>query len=264
MKLSLGVVTAMEISESLALAKAVEKKGYHRIWVGEDIFHREIFTYLSVIALNTKRIGLASGITSPYVRKGQVIASSAKAVSELCRGRFTLGLGVGGLPELEKLTGERPKNTIETMEKSALYLKERLGIEIFMGVRGPRMLELAGKIADGVILSGPQGYIEKAVEIVDNASSGRRVEKVIWNAFYLGENPKLVSKITSVMLESMPRFALQYMNQEQAEDELCIYGSKNQVRDQIAAYEDMGIDEFVVGPPYGEKPRTVFEKLGVL
>jgi 5,10-methylenetetrahydromethanopterin reductase len=262
MNFSLGVVTAMQIKESLALSKAAEKAGYHRILVGEDIFHREIFTYLSVLALNTKRIGLASGITSPFVRNGLVIESSAKAVAELCKGRFSLGLGVGGLPELEKLIGKRPKNIIKTMEKDAMHLKESLGIEIFMGVRGPRMLELAGKIADGVILSGPQGYVEKAVEIVDNASSGRRVEKILWNAFYLGENPKLVSNITSVMLESMPEFALQYMDRNKAVDELCIYGSKDRTDDQIAAYEEMGIDEFVIGPPYGENPVEAVWEMG--
>jgi alkanesulfonate monooxygenase SsuD/methylene tetrahydromethanopterin reductase-like flavin-dependent oxidoreductase (luciferase family) len=264
MKLSLGVVTAMQISESLALAEAAQNEGHHRIWVGEDIFHREIFTYLSVLALTTKGIGLASGITSPYVRNDQVIASSARGVAELSKGRLSLGIGVGGLPQVEKLIGERPEKPVETIEKTALFLKKQLGLKVFFGVRGPRMLELAGKIADGVILSGPQGYIEKAVEIVDKASSGRCIEKVLWNAFYLGENPKLVSKITSVMLESMPSFALQYMDQERAEDELCIYGSKNRIRDQIAAYEDMGIDELVVGPPYGDKPRTVIEEIGVL
>ncbi|HDH28347.1 MAG TPA: LLM class flavin-dependent oxidoreductase, partial [Euryarchaeota archaeon] len=68
MRLSLGLVTAMTIRKSIALAKAAEDAGYHRIWVGEDIFHREIFTYLSVLALNTKSIGLGTGITSTYVR----------------------------------------------------------------------------------------------------------------------------------------------------------------------------------------------------
>ncbi len=262
MKFSLGVVTAMQIKESLALAKAAEKEGYHRIWVGEDILHRELFTYLSVLSLNTERIGLGSGITSPYVRDKNVIVSSAKAVSELRGGRFTLGLGVGGLPELEKLTGSRPKNIIETMEKIALYLRERLGIEIFMGVRGPRMLDLAGRVADGVILSGARGYIEKAVEIVDAASNDRRVEKVLWNAFYLGQNKKLVSKITSVMLESMPKFAQKYMDLTHAEEELCISGSIDNIMDEIKIYEEMGIDELVVGPPYGVDPVGVIKIMG--
>ncbi|MFV2040422.1 MAG: LLM class flavin-dependent oxidoreductase [Candidatus Hydrothermarchaeales archaeon] len=264
MRLSLGLVTAMPIKKSVELAKEAEDAGCSHVWVGEDIFHREVFTYLSVLALNTERICLGTAITSSYVRDKNVIANSSKAVSELCNGRFTLGIGVGGLPEVERLTGSRPKNTVETLEKSALYLKEKLDIKIYMGVRGPHMLELAGRIADGVILSGPRGYVEKAVEIVDRASEGGRVEKVLWNAFYLGENPLLVSKITGVMMESMPEFARKHMDENMAEDELCISGSMDRIKTQIEEYEKMGIDELVIGPPYGENPANVIRELGAL
>ena len=104
MRLSLGLVTAMTIRKSIALAKAAEDVGYHRIWAGEDIFHREVFTYLSVLSLNTEGIGLGTAITSPYVRNLPVLANSTKALSELSKGGFILGLGVGGLPEVERLT----------------------------------------------------------------------------------------------------------------------------------------------------------------
>ncbi|HDY74517.1 MAG TPA: LLM class flavin-dependent oxidoreductase, partial [Euryarchaeota archaeon] len=246
------------------LAKAAEDVGYHRIWAGEDIFHREVFTYLSVLSLNTEGIGLGTAITSPYVRNLPVLANSTKALSELSKGGFILGLGVGGLPEVERLTDNRPKNTVETLERSAFYLREKLGIKIYMGVRGPRMLRLAGRVADGVILSGPRGYVEKAVEIVDRAAEGRNVEKILWNAFYLGENPLLVSKITSVMMESMPNFARRYMDPAGAEDELCISGSMDRIKTQIEEYEDMGIDELVIGPPYGEDPASVIREMGAL
>jgi alkanesulfonate monooxygenase SsuD/methylene tetrahydromethanopterin reductase-like flavin-dependent oxidoreductase (luciferase family) len=180
----------------------------------------------------------------------------------LSGGRFTFGLGVGGLPEVKRLTEERPKKPVKVLERAVLSLKEKLGFEVYLGVRGPRMLGLAGRVADGVILSGPKGYIEKAIEIVDDSSNGRDVRKVLWNAFYLGEDPKLVSKVTSVMLESMPGFALQYMEKGKAEEELCIYGSKERILEEIGVYEKMGVDEFVVGPPYGRDPLKVIVELG--
>ena len=254
----------MPIADSVNLARSAEKADYSRIWLGEDIFHREVFTYLSILVQATEKIRLGTGITSPYVRNLPVLASSAKAVSDLFRGRFMLGLGVGGLPEIEKLTGTRPKNTVETLEKTVQHLREKLDTQIFMGVRGPKMLELAGRVADGVILSGPRGYIEKAVEIVDTASEGRHVEKVLWNAFYLGENPRLISQITSVMMDSMPGFAREYMDPARAEEELCITGPLEQVKEEIKGYEKLGIDALVVGPPYGENPVDVIGKMGVL
>ncbi len=262
MRISLGLVTAMPVEESISLGGMAEKLGYHRIFVGEDIFHRELFTYLSIIALNTKNIGLASGITSPYVRNGWIIASSSKALSELSGGRFTLGLGTGGLPEVERLTGERPKKPLDILEKTVSFLRKKLGLEIYLGVRGPRMLELAGRIADGVIISGPRSYLDRAVEIIDNSSRGRRVKKVLWNAFHLGEDPGLISKITSVMLESMPAFALENIDKTRANEELCIYGSKEKILEEISNFEKKGIDEFVIGPPYGKDPLAVVKEMG--
>src|SRR3990172_2531133 len=142
MKMSLGLVTAMQVKDSIELANAAEEAGYHRVWIGEDIFQREIFTYISILALHTERIALATGVTSPYVRNAHVLAASGLAVSKLCKGRFTFGLGVGGLPEIEKLTGEKPKKPVEVLENTVAFLRKKLDIEIYLGVRGPRMLKL--------------------------------------------------------------------------------------------------------------------------
>jgi 5,10-methylenetetrahydromethanopterin reductase len=263
MKMSLGLVTAMPIQESIKLAKEAESAGLQRVWVGEDILHREIFTYLAILSLNTENIGLASGVTSPFVRNNYVIGNSGDAISKISGGRFTFGLGVGGLPEVKKLTGERPKKPLYVLEKAVRFIKERFDLEVYLGVRGPKMLELAGRVADGVILSGPKGYIRKAVEIVDDASNGqRKVKKVLWNVFYLGKNPEKVSKITSVMLESMPEFALQDLDEERVEEELCLYGSKEEILEEINEYEKFGIDEVVVGPPYGRNTIEVIREMG--
>jgi 5,10-methylenetetrahydromethanopterin reductase len=263
MKISLGLVTAMPIKESVQLAREAEAAGFQRVWVGEDILHREIFTYLAILSLNTENIGLASGVTSPFVRNNYVIGNSGAAISKMGGKGFTFGLGVGGLPEVKKLTGERPKKPIYVLDKAVHFIKEKYEMEVYLGVRGPKMLELAGRVGDGVILSGPKGYIRKAVRIVDSASKGRRrVKKVLWNAFYLGKNPDKVSKITAVMLESMPGFALQDLDKERVEEELCLYGSKEEILEEIKEYEKLGIDEVVVGPPYGQDALKVISEMG--
>jgi alkanesulfonate monooxygenase SsuD/methylene tetrahydromethanopterin reductase-like flavin-dependent oxidoreductase (luciferase family) len=262
MKFSLGLVTAMPLEESIGLAKTAEKANYHRVWLGEDIFHRELFTYLSVLSLNTEKIGLASGITSPYVRNQFILASSGLALSRLSQDRFVYGLGVGGLPELGKLIGGKPKKPVEVLQKTVRYLQKKLSVEVYLGVRGPRMLGLAGRVADGVLLSGPKAYVQKAIQIIDDsAPAGKRVKKVLWNAFYLGENRELVSRITRVMLESMPEFALQNMDLNRAYEELCFSGSKEGILDEIETYEGMGVDEFVIGPPFGKNPTAVLEDM---
>lgn len=264
MKISLGLTTWMPVKESVALAKIAEKAGYHRAWVGEDIFYRELFTYLSVLSLKTEHMLLASGITSPYVRKPHVLASSVSAIAELSKNRFSLGLGVGGLPDVERFTGKKPEKPARVLEKAVLFLRDRMNLEVYLGVRGPRMLELAGRTADGVILSGPKGYVKEAIGIVDESAKDQgRVKKVLWNAFLLGEDKRLVEKVTSVMLESMPEFALKHVeDRRNAAEELCIYGSKDRILKEMRRFEEMGIDEFVVGPPYGKEPLEVIKAMG--
>ncbi len=263
MKLSLGLVTAMSINESLSLAKAAEKSGYHRIWLGEDVLHRDVFTYLSILALNTDRIGVATGITSPYVRSREVFDASVKAVAELAGGRFALGVGQGGLPEVRKLTGTKAKNPLSVLESTASRIKEKTGLEVYFGVRGPKMLSLAGRVADGVLLSGPKSYLKKAMERVEGSSGGRYVQKVLWNAFILGGAKSAATRITDVMRKSMPSYALEDMSGE-PENELCIYGSEERILEELRGFQSMGVDEFVVGPPYGENPLKVIEELGRL
>ncbi|RMF89878.1 MAG: LLM class flavin-dependent oxidoreductase [Methanobacteriota archaeon] len=260
--LSLGITTSMTVEESKTLVGAAEDAGYTRVWLGEDIFHREVFTYLSLLAAGGSSIGLGVGVTSPYVRYKEVLAASAKAVSELSQGRFILGLGAGGLPEVERLTGSRPRKPVSVMEEAIKDLRERTGLSIYVGARGPRMLELAGRVADGVILSGPKRYLDRALEIVDEASEGRRVRKVLWNAFYLGENEALLSKVTEVMLQSMPPFAKDFMDRRDPERDLCVAGPPERVAREIRGFEKKGFDEVVIGPPYGETPESAIAEMG--
>lgn len=123
MKLSLGLVTAMEPLGAIDLAREAEKQDFHRIFIGEDIFHREVYTFLSIIALHTEKIGLATGITSPFTREKTVFLDSIKGVKELSKGRFTLGLGAGGLPEIRRLTGERPVKPLAMMENTVQLIR---------------------------------------------------------------------------------------------------------------------------------------------
>jgi len=67
-KISLGLTTSLSTRKGLEYAALADRAGFNRVFVCEDILSREVFTYLSLIALNTSRLGVAAGITSPYVK----------------------------------------------------------------------------------------------------------------------------------------------------------------------------------------------------
>jgi 5,10-methylenetetrahydromethanopterin reductase len=321
MKLSLGITTSMALQKSINYAKIAEDNDYHRIWVGEDILSREVFTYSSIIALKTERIALATGITSPYVRNIAVIASNAAGIQILSKNRFTLGLGVGGIPEIEKLTGKKPEKVIEVMKETVLLLRrifrgERITHEgriaslkdyklninlevepkIYFGVRGEKLLSLAGEIADGVIFSMPKRYIARAMQIVDEAAErvGRdknEIDRVLWNCtveIESEEDLKLARLVSATIAASIPRSSLsEYIESEYIEidqirekfkagkyeeaatmvseelmKELCIYGSKRELLHTFNQFKAMGFREFVIGPPYSKNPEKTIIKLG--
>jgi alkanesulfonate monooxygenase SsuD/methylene tetrahydromethanopterin reductase-like flavin-dependent oxidoreductase (luciferase family) len=293
MRLSLGLTTSMPLKESLPLARLAEEKGYSRIWVGEDITGGDVFAYLSVLAAETERISLGTGITSVFLRNLAVIANSSAGLQVISQGRFCLGLGAGGIPEITEILGHRPRNVVSEMESAVAFLRRVLaggeaGIttgytrikgfslavspgapRVYLGVRGSKMLALAGRIADGVIFSGPRGYLGEALDIVNTAAedAGRdpdELDKVLWNPFVLAENRKdfeLAAGMVKVMLPSMPPAAEKYLTDDPAQS-LCTCGDIGEIRSRLKEYSSLGFSEVVVGPPYGSEPATVINTLG--
>lgn len=297
MRLSLGLTTSMPLNESLSLIKVAEKKGYSKVWVGEDLNGRDVFAYLSVLALNTGRIILGSGITSPWVRNVCVIANSTAGLQFLSKGRFILGLGVGSIPEVSVVIGSKPEKVVSRMEEVIHFIRKvfnggmvsqsagfihiknySLAVavkppKIYLGVRGPKMLALAGRVADGVILSGPVEYLKEAMEIVDVEAeeAGRKpkdVKRVVWNPFILTETEedvRLAREMVDVMLPSLPPMALKFIEGikgDQLLHSLSVCGDLDAIRLQLEDYSSMGIEEVVIGPPFGSDPKSVVDIVG--
>ena len=57
-----------------------------------------------MVAFQTERVKLATGITSPYVRTIAILASNSIGLQRITGNRFDLGIGIGGIPEVERFT----------------------------------------------------------------------------------------------------------------------------------------------------------------
>jgi alkanesulfonate monooxygenase SsuD/methylene tetrahydromethanopterin reductase-like flavin-dependent oxidoreductase (luciferase family) len=313
MNISLGLTTSIPIKEGLKLALLADKIGFKRVFIGEDILSRDVFVYLSVIALETSRIELATGITSPYVRHIASLASNILAIQKISGERFTLGLGPGGIPELERFLGKMPEKPILVMRDATLVIKKLFSgekvdyegvlgkikgfklaspnpIKIYFGVRGEKLLKLAGKIADGVIFSGPKSYLKKALKIVEEKSSKKTdFNKIVWNCFLLAKNKeelKLGKQVAATIISSLPekeignypelidktfkiKEAFKKGNYAKAEEfideeilkQFCFAGELNEIEEEIIKLEKEGFKEFVVGPPFGKKPEEAILEL---
>jgi 5,10-methylenetetrahydromethanopterin reductase len=125
---------------------------------------------MTAMALSTHRVRLGSAVTSGVTRHPSVTTSAALSLSELSGGRFALGLGNGDSSLVTSGSG-RPQKIAEFREtlmafrdllagKSAKVGEKDLRlpwagkskVPVLVAATGPRMLELSGEIADGVII----------------------------------------------------------------------------------------------------------------
>ena len=158
-------------------ASAAEEIGYGRVWIpDEGLAARECWVTLGAVAAATRSVEVGTGITNAYTRHPGMTAAAVATLDEASGGRAVLGIGAGGALTLTPLAIERraPLAAMrELVEASrALWAGEvvdgdgaaggfraarlgygRPGIPIWLAGRGPRVMRLAGELADGFILS---------------------------------------------------------------------------------------------------------------
>jgi probable F420-dependent oxidoreductase len=189
-----GGLPPADIVECVRLA---EELGYESAWVAEG-HGGDQFAILGACAAVTRRIRLGTGISSVFVRSAPTIGMAAATVDQLSGGRFILGLGSSHRVQVEPEHGlpfvqptARLRDTIAivralvrdgvvahrgetvTIERFDLWFPPlRPEIPIYVAALFPRLLEIAGELAEGVLLTWPTPYtIARAVE---NTAIGAR------------------------------------------------------------------------------------------
>ena len=204
--LRLGNETEMSPADIRSLASLAEELGYGEVWMTEGA-GRDSLTQLTAIATATNRIGLGTGILPMFSRTPLITAMSAAGLSAVSDGRFILGLGVGNRTSVEDGHGAAYRQPIEHLRdmvqivggllrgEEVSYYGEAISVNraslgdaapqgkvpIYIAALGPRMLQLAGEIADGVLLSWTAAsYLEQAIKLVRDgaAKAGRDPSEV--------------------------------------------------------------------------------------
>ncbi len=165
------------------LAKGAEEAGFAETWLPDHYFLRDVFVSMAAIAQSTQRIRLGTAVAAVQLRHPTLIASSAATIDELSNGRMMIGIGPGGF-EFASQLGLNPKSPLTMMREAITIMREMLrggskfkgnyfsakgskltwqprDIPIQIAARGPAMTELAGELADGVLIHGlNQSYID--------------------------------------------------------------------------------------------------------
>lgn len=203
--LSLPLMHPLPLAAHLSLAREAQGLGFDRVW-SVEIAGPDAITLMGLLAAHTSRIGLATGVVPVQTRTPQVLAMTAATLGSAAPGRFSLGLGVSSpmiVGQWHGLGWDRPLERLReavTLIRLALSGEKvtfegrhyrcrgfRLGllpprpVKIVLGALGPRMLELAGEIADGVLLNWlpPEAVPACLARIEAGAKrAGRRLEDI--------------------------------------------------------------------------------------
>jgi alkanesulfonate monooxygenase SsuD/methylene tetrahydromethanopterin reductase-like flavin-dependent oxidoreductase (luciferase family) len=148
-------------ADVVAWSTRAEALGYEAVFVPESFC--DSLAYAQAVAAATTRLAVGTAITNVYLRHPTLLAEHAAVVQELSGGRLRLGVGVGHRAVNEPLGIEmgdplgKMRAVIGTLRTAWTRgpHQPRPGVppRIFAAALAPRMIELAGELADGVIFN---------------------------------------------------------------------------------------------------------------
>ena len=169
--LSLGVSAREPVQRAVDVLRQADAAGIDCAWViDSQLIMKDVYVVLALAAGATQRMRLGTGVTNPLTRHHTVTANVASALREVSAGRFVLGMGavdsaffpLGRQPAgLQACRGaiETIRTLLEGKDAEVDGRRLRLAtatgpVPIFLAASQPRMLRLAGQVADGAIVLG--------------------------------------------------------------------------------------------------------------
>ena len=203
-RVHLRVPGTAPMPELVSLVRSIEAAGFDGAGIlDSQLLSRDTFVVLGQAAANTSRLMLFPAVTNPFTRHASVLAGGIQTVEELAPGRVKFVMGTGYTSA--STIGRKPATLAEMREcirmVRTLLAGEsvdfagtpgRLGyaakgrIPLIMAASGPKAIELAGEVADGVLLlvGFNRGIIETALGYLERGAkrAGRRLAdlEIIW------------------------------------------------------------------------------------
>ncbi len=208
-RIGLYLIEKHDVRESIRLAKLAEDSGFESVWQGEEYppFRdaRDSLIPLAAIAAVTKSIKLGTGVLHTWTRNVLTLAMGFATLDELSKGRGMLGIGalwdpIAGMMGIartkplkamrEHVEALRALFDMKTVDTEGEFVKLRnvrlskkpISIPIYIGATGFQMMELAGEIADGVLMNylvSPE-YNKTALKFLSRGATkaGRTIENL--------------------------------------------------------------------------------------
>lgn len=187
-----------------AMMEVADAFGASSVWMASHLFQREPIARAALALAGTSTVKVALMAMSPYSVHPLYATMAAATLDEYFPGRVQLCFGVGAPRDLEA-AGLAAGHPLGTMREAIGLSRALLGgemvdfkgerfrvsgrrlangareIPIFLAASGPQMLELAGALADGVLISAATSpaFVRWTLDLVrkGETAAGRRIRK---------------------------------------------------------------------------------------
>ena len=209
-RFALYLQDAHDLRDGLEYVQYAEKRGFEAVWQAESRLVRDAIVPMAAYAAVTEKLKVGSGVINNWTRNIGLLASTFLTLDDLAPNRIICGIGAWWDPLAQNvgITRSKPllamKETVTVMKR--LLAMERVtfhgefvhvdGIEldvvhgrreprhvpVFIGATGDKMMEMAGEIAEGVVMNYcvPPEYNHKALDLLAKGAkkSGRTLDDI--------------------------------------------------------------------------------------
>ena len=193
------------IDDVVADAKQTEADGFASYWLPQ-IFGMDAISTLAIVGREVPRIELGTAVVPTYPRHPMMLAQQALTTQAASGGRFVLGIGLSHQIVIENMFGLSFAKPARHMREylsilaplvrtgaaeydgdtlhahGALNISDAPPCPILLAALAPKMLELAGAVADGTItwMTGPATLADHTIPVITAAASaaGRPAPRV--------------------------------------------------------------------------------------
>lgn len=252
-----------ELRETIARAA---DDGFTSAWQSH-IFGLDALTALAVAGSQVPGIELGTAVVPTYPRHPAALAQQALTTNAALGGRLALGIGLSHQIVIEHMfgydfsrparhmkeyldillplaRGEKAEVTGETLKANIQLSTPGTGLPVLIAALAPRMLALAGAVADGTVLwmTGPRTVAEHVVPAITAAAKARAAE--VFSVY--GELPSY-----RAMLDR---------EGAATPGDVAIVGDEEAVRAQIDGLAKAGVTDFVAAEFSGRERTRAFLK----
>lgn len=241
-KYALYLQDAHDLRDGLDIVRYAEEKGMDSVWQAESRLVRDAIVPMAAYAAVTERIKIGSAVINNWTRNIGLLASTFLTLDDLAPNRIICGIGAWWDPLAKNVGIDRTK-PLKAMEETVTVLRRLLNMErvsfegefvrvneieldvvhgrreprnvpIYIGATGAKMIEMTGRIADGIVMNYcvPVEYNDEAIEQLERGlkTSGRKLEDF--------DRPQLivcsVDEDHDVAIDSTRELLTQYLAQQ--------------------------------------------------